>query len=162
MNKKSLSWRSGHTLVETDLKLRFSWWRSCGNLARGSRSGTNPIVRTPSPRILRSIQPRGRLNSSPCSKGTRRRLKRCAYLDANAHCSLPASIWRRLLIQAFCCDWVLSFINEGMAIAANNPITESRQISGTGLISNACRSALLNKSVCNGIVLGIVISFPHS
>src|SRR5882724_10804187 len=44
------------------------------------------------------------------------------FLFSNAHCWIAPSIWRRLLMQAFCCEVVRALMKLGMAIAANRPI----------------------------------------
>src|ERR1700719_3724317 len=45
-----------------------------------------------------------------------------AALNSKAHCCLAPSIWRRLLMQAFCWAVVRARTKLGMAIAANRPI----------------------------------------
>src|SRR5580704_12457379 len=44
----------------------------------------------------------------------------CLY--SSAHCCLAPSIWRRLLMQAFCCAVVRACTKLGIAIAAKRPI----------------------------------------
>src|ERR1043165_335093 len=44
------------------------------------------------------------------------------FLFSNAHCCLAPSIWRRLLIQAFCWAVLRARTKFGIAIAANRPI----------------------------------------
>src|SRR6266478_6612385 len=43
-------------------------------------------------------------------------------LFSSAHCWIPPSICRKLLMQAFCCEVVRALMKLGMAIAANSPI----------------------------------------
>src|SRR5581483_651931 len=45
-----------------------------------------------------------------------------AALNSSAHCCLAPSIWRRLLMQAFCCEVVRARTKLGIAIAANRPM----------------------------------------
>src|SRR6266496_3089845 len=45
-----------------------------------------------------------------------------AWRVSNAHCCLALSIWRRLLMQAFCCAVVRALTKLGIAIAANRPM----------------------------------------
>src|SRR5579859_2390263 len=43
-------------------------------------------------------------------------------LNSNAHSCLAPSIWRRLLMQAFCCEVVRARTKLGIAIAAKRPM----------------------------------------
>src|SRR5260370_38060130 len=45
-----------------------------------------------------------------------------AALNSKAHCCLAPSIWRRLLMQAFCWAVVRARTKFGMAMAANRPM----------------------------------------
>src|SRR5213075_532087 len=45
-----------------------------------------------------------------------------AALFSNAHCCTAPSIWRRLLMQAFCCEVVRALMKFGIAIAARRPM----------------------------------------
>src|SRR4051794_3666259 len=45
-----------------------------------------------------------------------------AALVSSAHCCLAPSIWRRLLMQAFCWEVVRALTKLGIAIAANRPM----------------------------------------
>src|SRR2546430_542957 len=44
------------------------------------------------------------------------------FLFSNAHCWTAPSIWRRLLMQAFCCEVVRARTKLGIAIAARRPM----------------------------------------
>src|SRR5215471_3513741 len=45
-----------------------------------------------------------------------------SFLNSSAHCWTAPSIWRRLLMQAFCCEVVRAFTKFGIAIAASKPM----------------------------------------
>src|SRR3954469_20268276 len=54
-------------------------------------------------------------------------------LFSSAHCCTAPSIWRRLLMQAFCCEVVRALMKLGMAIAANRPIMATTIIISTNV-----------------------------
>src|SRR5260221_8529216 len=69
---------------------------------------------------------------------------------SNAHSLTAASIWRRLLIQAFCCDVARALMKLGIAIAASRPMMAT-----TIMISTNVKPALR-------VVLVVFIVFVSS
>src|SRR6266508_1997961 len=62
---------------------------------------------------------------------------------SNAHCCLALSIWRRLLMQAFCCAVVRALTKLGIAIAANRPMMAT-----TIMISTSVKPDLMFLLIC--------------
>ena len=59
-----------------------------------------------------------------------------ALLFSNAQVWVALSIWRRLLMQAFFCDWVRARTKLGIAIAASKPMMATTIIISTSV--NPC------------------------
>src|SRR5271154_5825632 len=59
------------------------------------------------------------------------------FFCSNANWLAAASIWRRLLMQAFCCEVARAFTKLGIAIAANRPMMAT-----TIMISTSVKPAL--------------------
>src|SRR6516164_7283764 len=74
---------------------------------------------------------------------------------SSAHCCAAASIWRRLLMQAFACEVARAFTKFGIAIAAKRPMMAT-----TIMISTNVKPALRLFLVCF-ILFSFSISRPN-
>src|SRR5579883_2408281 len=75
-------------------------------------------------------------------------------LVSSAHCCLAPSIWRRLLIQAFCCAELRAFTKLGIAMAANRPMMAT-----TIMISTRVKPDLLDLLI---LILALYCLSVHS
>src|ERR1017187_8111820 len=66
---------------------------------------------------------------------------------SSAHSLMAPSIWRRLLMQAFCCEVARALMKLGMAIAASRPMMATTIIISTS-VKAALREALVVFMFC--------------